>query len=255
MSNILVPRATYERIFSSILGTAEDVEAFRSNLTDSLATPSRLRHRSPYSRLSRGLFNALTTAVKKETPVDNERQVILSNAEIGIKLAVASLRTVGDMYTERAVVAQRKSVVERSVKASNNYVLAGSYTDAITTMRNMSALKAGVDPAPNANFLPILGMATFILLTGDPRKFSQRSYDTKTDHQGQVSVQPRFARVLPDPDNVKHCPASEIRVPGNEYVGTQALAGFIGVASGVAIEEIYPRYFEIVDEKPLISQE
>lgn len=250
MSQFTIPGATYDRVFSAMLGTTEDVEGFRDRLTETIRNPFAKRfNNSPYKRLRHGLFDALGVAVDEATSNDIERQVLVGNGELGITLATASLKTVGDIYKKHAETPQRRSVVERSVKVCNAYVMGGAFTNAKTTIKNMSALRAGVDPALARNSFAILENAAYIGIVGGPGSYSHDGYVITSDEQGQISAKPKYARVSPRPGNTKHCPATEARIPGNELVGVHALAAMISVASDVVIDEIYPQYFGIVDDR------
>lgn len=166
------------------------------------------------------------------------------NGLLGGRLAVAALRTVGDIYARDTTVPQDVSGVNRNTLGALRYIYGMAFSGKLTGWVNFEAISRGLNPR-NPLTIPV-SLLRSRDYPPDTQKVSTRAFVAEADQDGQLSIRPRHKRLKGTGNH--QCPATQTRVSDGE--GTRpALLTLVKTAGIVAVSEIFPKQFPIVHEE------
>lgn len=170
---------------------------------------------NPYDRLDAGFAAAIEQvaddhiANQSFTRTDTRRwEVMKVNGLLGGRLAIAALRTVGDIYADDAAVPQDISGVNRNTLGVLRYIYGMAFSGKLAGWTNFEAISRGLNPRN-----PLTIPASILLSREDPTnspRVAKRAFTVTADQTGQLSISPRHKRLKGVSSH--QCP--EPRTPG-----------------------------------------
>jgi len=112
-------------------------------------------------------------------------------------------------------------------------------------MRNLGAYHLGLDPNNAANQYRCNNAG--LVVANEELRMHPRSLEVTTDQAGQVDVRPKYE--VSGEVSVRRCPATYAKVAA-EQGKRSGLSVFMHTVGDVALANIYPRQFAIVDPTP-----
>ena len=244
-----IPQTSFNQFFAPLVGDQARVEELRDNLA-ARVNGDEIYPKDPYDQLDAGLTTAIEQvadghiANESFTRTDTRRWELMKvNGLLGGRLAIAALRTVGDIYASDAAEPQDILGVNMNTIGALRYIYGMAFSGKLAGWANFEAISRGMNPRNP------LSIPTSILVgrqdpTISPR-VAKKAFAVTADQTGQLSIRPRYKR-LKGLRN-RQCPATLARVSGGER--TPALLTLIKTVGEVTVSEIFPKQFPIVYEE------
>lgn len=243
--------------FEPIVGSPEFTAGFGDDLRHAIRMNDRL---DPFDGLDLGALHVLDHTRKgmpADTPEEEAYNTTLYIAgTVGMGLTIAATRAVGKLYARQAKTPQRLANVRKNVSAAVSHTYRIALMDMEHAVRHSWADKLGL--SPRNPIVPIYAqLAAISPFHGPPRLqmrpaigVSPRTFRSSLDEAGQLKITPRYHRpATPLTNGNRYCPSVDVRVPSQEGRGSRsALVLFMKTIGEVAITDIYPRYFDIIND-------
>lgn len=247
-----IPSEYFDDFYHSLVGTDEQAQRLHEELAE------RVRNRGetadPFTALDIGVLNAIQgAALEYDNPMRQASTV--ANGIFGLRLALATLRTLDSLYTTHATVPQEIERVTRATNLALLHLHGIAFGNKANATINIGALMLGRNPRNPLSVVRIGARTLFSPKVVDRRYTHPRSYRVHKDAAGQMDIHPSFKN-RGSPPSTTGCPAAHSRVEsrGKKRSGLFTL---MKVAGGVTVAEIYPNHFpmrEATEEQTAVPQ-
>lgn len=235
----------FDTFFEPLVGNEQNVAAFHEQLK-----PWVNGGNHPYIQLKLGAYEAIKHSVDMHAAADARRhedwRVTQLNGFIAARLTVATIEAVDDVYTTKVKAPQYQHNVQKSVLTALRHSYSIAHVGQDSAIRNLAALRYGSNPDHTLlSFLRASGaIARDRKAIVHKPKVSRRAFAVTSDEEGQLHLAMRHKRSA----NISggYCPAVDARIKVHDKI-QPALLVFMQTIGNVAISEIYPRHFSIVD--------
>lgn len=247
-----VSQSDIDRFFRGLV----DSEASSRHFYNHLSKNVQRQPEDPFSALYREIMSAMDWSPAKSEAARRKQRHMKYVASLGVAITVASLELVGDLYVSNMTVPQIRSGVARNTRRTLSHVHALAWNSARTSHTNLAAMERGRDPKKHLAFL--LGIRKIVrhhdlgIDDGSGIRLHPRSMQVIADENGQLTIRPRYT--YRQDDEPHRCPAAVSKVERNgRNVGS--LSTYLAVIGDVAMDQIYPAQFTIVDNWPMVGDE
>lgn len=250
-----IPLESLDQFFAPLVGDSDCVARLRGDLTQAIHSqdPAQI-YTTPYNRLRNSALEAMRRSQEQmpgETNVQlGLNQSLFTNGRTGTNLTVGTLKALSQLYMDRTTQPQHIGNVRKNASTALRHTYGVAFSDNMIGVVNVWANSFGLSPrnpiAWASIFLaPYLQIHDKTSLLDLPHSVSPHAFRSEVDTEGQLLVTPRHRRLRNIRD--RQCPATYAKISTPE--GTRsALLLFMKTIGEVAIEEIYPQYFEIVQD-------
>ena len=236
------------RFLDPLVGTAQATDSFRDRLVQFVSSPAEDMPTSsdPYSRLIVGLeaeVDSFTRAQSRGADPEAWRHFGTVIKFGGVEVAVEALRAEGALYERHARVPQDPANVQRSTKRVLSHVLSLAMMDSAAAADNLNANRLGLNPRSRV-LKPVLAIAKKKAVTNVVGFGLARTFRAQQDAEGQVHIQLRHRNRGRETE--RRCPATQVKTeiaPGQFEL---SLWRYLQVIGDVAMTEIFPRQFDII---------
>lgn len=244
--NILSPPIKpYELAMScdELVGSPDAVQQLERTIASHVQARSK-RGSKPYESMRSGFADALSNS-SRNFPIYGDQKKLLRTGMVGIGFYISGLELIEGVYVAEARAPQKRASVDRNVKRVLGHITGFAFIDNDTAAINRAAMIKGVDPnsrqAKITHALKSRGMPGFVRVG-----LASNSLEVSSDESGQLSMDLRYPRLNAPDDNEARCPMSDHKVSHNDlnYPVLKLISNTLG---NVAIDEIYPRSFEIIE--------
>jgi hypothetical protein len=200
----------------------------------------------PFNTLRGSVFEAMRDAARANYTNDQSERWLSMAAvgQIGVGLAIESLRTLGELY-EQTSVPQQQSLVRDNAGRTMRHIRGIAFRNTDDGIKNAWGVHKGISPNNPLIWLYSRQKTRSLRNTGlpaSPYKVDKRAFRTKLE-DGQLIAWPRHK--LAGPVSGLRCPATNVKVDRGER-RVPALSSLLGILSEVAVTDIYPGQFPII---------
>lgn len=238
-----IPPEIMNRFFEPLVGTPERVTELTQYLTVAVTDKDPAQQGiDPYDRLLKaGVY--MTRGAALTIPGISSTMVadLQSNAKIGTDLTVNALKTLGGIYKEHATVPQQITGVRQNASEAIRHIYGIAFTDGRAGTITMRANHLGLSPRNPATWAYYLLHGKILNRRAD-RTIGPRAFRVVSGEAGQLDISFRHRRLSKLED--RRCPATYTKAATPEGPRS-ALLLFMATIGRVAVDEIYPQYFDI----------
>jgi hypothetical protein len=240
-------RSQIERFAEPLVGTAEAAQDLELRLISAARHVPTDPFDAATDELQRAvqdiaLPNMEPIGIRQRGAQREARNSIMRLWSVGPRLAVAALKTIGDIYDENVEVPQTEAAVRHTTTKTLRQIQAGSYIQSRHFMNNVWGLMYATDPSRPQQVAHRLRMANATgalpdlrLLAVDPDSFT-----VETDEAGQLTINTRYPFVENKPGEKGECPFARTVLKDAGGENRHALTMLLGCIGNTAMD-IYSR--------------